>query len=125
MNCFAPERCWEITGEEHGSDHVHECAIHAFGDAVGGAGICRSWFVRNAVFIEEGGDCLECLTLIFAAFIGSEDLQTMRLGLVLDKCEPRSENLQNGGGGFVGKNVYPDVPSSFVDKGDEVQSMTE
>ena len=66
---LTPEWCWEIAGNHHGANHVHEGAVDAFSDAVGGAGVSGGLLMGYSVFFKEGGDRLEGFSEVFAAFV--------------------------------------------------------
>ena len=83
MDGLTPEWCWKIACDHHGANHVHEGAIDAFGDAVGGARISRGLLMGYPVFFKEGGDCLEGFSKVFATFV-SPKVDQSSASLVLD-----------------------------------------
>ena len=94
VNSLTPEWRWEVARDHHGTDHIHECSIHTFGDAVGGAGICGGLFVRDAVLFKECGDSFECFPTVFASFIRPKVNQGSTR-LILHEGEPFSEDSKD------------------------------
>jgi hypothetical protein len=83
-----------VARNHHGTNHVHESTIHAFGDAVRGVGIYRGLLVGNPVFFEEGRDSFESFPCVLASFVCAE-VNEGGIGLVLDEGDPFLKDSKN------------------------------